>query len=570
MKIVCEKCGAKYSIADEKVAGRAFRIRCKKCESPIVVRGDQPAAGGPTASAAAESAPEVATSPNAIWYVVIDGEQQGPFEISQLSEMLQSKKINNESYVWREGFEGWLQLNAVAELASVQAKAPAGQAQAPSQAMGGVAVTESDEESNAGAAAFSAGGAAAFSPAKAAEAPARTQRTSKDSDFDLFSQNEKTEVATNNPFSFKKEDAAPKPQLAPAPSAMGASASSSALTGVRNESSVLFSLGNLQALATGGSVSKPLPTASTASSVSAPQGTEGSGLIDIRALSSAVGSGGTGGKGQKASVDELLSIGSGSPFSSPLGAPILAPEKKDGPNKLVIGLIAAAVVLAAALVAVVFVVMNREPSVPAPPLATTPTTPEPSQPVPSAQPQTETPPPTQLQPQTPEQTAAQTPEPTAPRTEGRTEKRSASRSGKGSAGKESNEGTPDVKDEPVATKKGGGDIDSLLDRAIETKGGAKKESGGNEALPETPSKDAVLSALRSVKGDVAACADGKKGVAIAAVSIAGSTGRVMSAKVASGPFAGTPAAACIARAVKGAQFPRFKRAKFDVSFPYSL
>ena len=40
MKIVCDNCGAKYSIADEKVAGKVFKIRCKKCTHVIVVRGD--------------------------------------------------------------------------------------------------------------------------------------------------------------------------------------------------------------------------------------------------------------------------------------------------------------------------------------------------------------------------------------------------------------------------------------------------------------------------------------------------------------------------------------------------
>jgi len=27
MKIVCDSCGAKYSIADEKVAGKVFKLR---------------------------------------------------------------------------------------------------------------------------------------------------------------------------------------------------------------------------------------------------------------------------------------------------------------------------------------------------------------------------------------------------------------------------------------------------------------------------------------------------------------------------------------------------------------
>ena len=39
MKIVCDACSAKYSIADEKVRGKVFKISCKKCSNIIVVRG---------------------------------------------------------------------------------------------------------------------------------------------------------------------------------------------------------------------------------------------------------------------------------------------------------------------------------------------------------------------------------------------------------------------------------------------------------------------------------------------------------------------------------------------------
>ena len=45
MKIVCDACAAKYSIADEKVAGKVFKIRCKKCSNIIVVRGASEDAG---------------------------------------------------------------------------------------------------------------------------------------------------------------------------------------------------------------------------------------------------------------------------------------------------------------------------------------------------------------------------------------------------------------------------------------------------------------------------------------------------------------------------------------------
>ncbi len=39
MKIVCDACPAKYSISDDKVQGKVFKIRCKKCSNIIVVRG---------------------------------------------------------------------------------------------------------------------------------------------------------------------------------------------------------------------------------------------------------------------------------------------------------------------------------------------------------------------------------------------------------------------------------------------------------------------------------------------------------------------------------------------------
>ena len=68
MKIVCDSCGAKYSIADEKVAGKVFKIRCKKCSSVIVVRGDQMQ---PEATAAPSEAPRASQPPDdAIWHVV--------------------------------------------------------------------------------------------------------------------------------------------------------------------------------------------------------------------------------------------------------------------------------------------------------------------------------------------------------------------------------------------------------------------------------------------------------------------------------------------------------------------
>src|SRR3954469_15693646 len=45
MKISCQSCQAKYTIADEKVRGKVVKIRCKKCGTTIVVNGNELPAG---------------------------------------------------------------------------------------------------------------------------------------------------------------------------------------------------------------------------------------------------------------------------------------------------------------------------------------------------------------------------------------------------------------------------------------------------------------------------------------------------------------------------------------------
>ena len=68
MKIICDSCGTKYSISDDKVRGKVFKIRCKKCSHIIVVRGGEPA------DPRRRPRPRVEGG----WHIVVDGEQVGP------------------------------------------------------------------------------------------------------------------------------------------------------------------------------------------------------------------------------------------------------------------------------------------------------------------------------------------------------------------------------------------------------------------------------------------------------------------------------------------------------------
>src|SRR5512139_3941106 len=98
MKIVCDACQAKYSISDDKVQGKVFKIRCKKCSNIIVVRG-----GGGAGAGAAEPAPQpAAESPRvydygydgggapagdeAVWHVVINQDQVGPMTVAEVQQ----------------------------------------------------------------------------------------------------------------------------------------------------------------------------------------------------------------------------------------------------------------------------------------------------------------------------------------------------------------------------------------------------------------------------------------------------------------------------------------------------
>ena len=110
MKIVCDSCGAKYSIADEKVQGKVFKIRCKKCSNVIVVKGTaESEAAGDDGLGAGASAAE--------WYVVIDGEQVGPVTSVEIDSYFMSGQINAETYAWKDGMGDWMHVVEIPDFA---------------------------------------------------------------------------------------------------------------------------------------------------------------------------------------------------------------------------------------------------------------------------------------------------------------------------------------------------------------------------------------------------------------------------------------------------------------------
>ncbi len=138
MKFLCDRCKTRYSIGDERVRGKILKIRCKNCANVITVREgmtdveadgggarrSRPTTGGPATSTAtptqgalgAAFAKQMTKPPPALeeeWYVSIDGDQSGPFSLTEAQRWVASKPFEAELHCWSEGFDDWLPVDKV-------------------------------------------------------------------------------------------------------------------------------------------------------------------------------------------------------------------------------------------------------------------------------------------------------------------------------------------------------------------------------------------------------------------------------------------------------------------------
>src|SRR5688572_8071934 len=111
MKIQCQSCQAKYTIADEKVLGKVVKIRCKKCSSTIVINGNEQQ---PQAEDAAEThAFDYANQSNEQWTVnVADGDQR-TMTVAEIAAEYRAGVVNDETYCWKDGMADWLPLREI-------------------------------------------------------------------------------------------------------------------------------------------------------------------------------------------------------------------------------------------------------------------------------------------------------------------------------------------------------------------------------------------------------------------------------------------------------------------------
>ena len=642
MKIVCDNCATKYSIADEKVRGKVFKIRCKKCSHVIVVKGGEDgavAAGDAAAgdlgydgeestaiapSAAPASTPDAGGAGDSVWHLVIDREQVGPMTPAEVRAKFAAGQCDAETYSWREGFGDWLRLGSIDEFRDLNtpAAAPAKAANDMSTMMAGELPPEVAAlmaQRNGGAAPVS--DSAQTGRTDAADVFASHQASlppEDDGAGDLFGNAAATQMAapgfSDDPFA--QQHAAPAHEPEPehaASSGMDFSAAAASLAqssnaqpsngssgggglgesfgdsfpdavggpkliGERNENSALFSLSNLQSLASPGKASSmgpsaPLPGTASSKPGYANSATEGSGLIDIRAMAQQTMSAGPGPSSHDSmsGPSEMPNLGAPPVFSPVVAAPILMPSQQSGMPKWVWGVIAGGGVFVLAIVGLlVALVMKKEPQQPQYAIAPPPAAVAPAPAAPVA----------------PVAAVAAAPVAAAPAPAAEDDKKSGHHSdhhssSHSSSGDKAAKGDAPSAPAPVAAaperKKPAKDsLDDLLDNAAPTPNSSKKraaqsdDGGGDSSLPDQLSRDQIKAGMTSVSGKAVGCFQQfhVPGTALAKVNIAGS-GRISSCDI-MGVLSGTPTGDCVCKAVKSGSFGRFKGPAMSVTYPFML
>ncbi len=220
MKIACEACGAKYTIADDKVRGRKVKIRCKGCGTPIVVDGQQQ---GSASTAEPETDASLEADAAVIWSVNLSDTDSRTMNVDEIVQGYTAGVVTADAFVWKDGMADWVPLldsELAPLLGSPAAVAPAEPAAAPVVAPRGTMPLF-----------------AAPNQASAAARPAATRALAQpDNTQDLFGAIDvagaEDEVATSAPV---------------IPQAGMSAYGDGNMTGARNENSVLFSLDALKA-----------------------------------------------------------------------------------------------------------------------------------------------------------------------------------------------------------------------------------------------------------------------------------------------------------------------------------
>ncbi|HEY3822395.1 MAG TPA: zinc-ribbon domain-containing protein [Polyangiaceae bacterium] len=552
MKITCQACAAKYTIADEKVLGKIVKIRCKKCGATIVVNGNDPSAnaGGGSAEPARAFDYVAQGAHGDSWTVnVADGDQRTLTD-GEIADAYHAGVVDDETFCWKDGMTDWLPIREIEQLVAACTATRATVAH-PSTVPPPDGVTKIQQAGPALFAASPPPAAAYAAPRPPAgngggmSAPAAAARRTggRAPAADLFSgaaqAGSEEDVMTSAPVGMPEahDDAAK-------------------LTGQRNENSVLFSLNALTSNAPGGGGGgggggRPMPASS-----------EASGLIDIRQLGAQIG---MGEDKKKSRIDDIMNLAGGGAFSPSLSAPVMSapPIEEYAPQPeamatgqlpaaskskaLIFGAIGAGVIVVAGAIGVAVMVMGKGDKTDADKTAgsatasaTAPTTSAamtaPTTTTTTTDTGTAAPPPPS-EPTTATTAAAATTTATTPKAAAPTATTAA----------------PKPTPTPVAT-------------AAPAAAPAAAAGGSDQPFNMGEAK----ARLASIAGSVQGCKKGDVSGSGRVVVTFAPGGNVASAVVSGPPFAGTPTGACVASRFRGAHVPAFAGSPFSVSKSFTI
>jgi predicted Zn finger-like uncharacterized protein len=362
MKISCESCGAKYTVSDDKVQGKSVKVKCRKCSAVIVVSstGQVTTTPGQDAGASA-SAPAVGSYTVA----VAEGDQR-TMTLAEIVEAYNAGTIDAETFVWAEGMDDWQALRdvdmvvdalhaAAGGAAEVQPAAEAGGGEDLGATMAMVDGVPMGGQAAAYGAPAPQAASSPYSPGIGASASASRPSPSAPSAFGGGSAGFGGSAGASRGLGGAGAPATAARASAPLTGNIGGG-------GKPTEDSAIFSLNMLTA------------KVGATEGAAAPNFTEeeDSGLIDLKALAA--------GLSPDAMLTSPLDVTGGMAGVFPLGAPpppvVAAPrgdheDEKKGVSKLLIGGLAAAVlVLGAALVFIVVKGTGTPPVAPAPTVQT--------------------------------------------------------------------------------------------------------------------------------------------------------------------------------------------------------
>jgi predicted Zn finger-like uncharacterized protein len=527
MKIGCEACGAKYTIADDKVRGRKVKIRCKGCGTPIVVDGQH---GGLPSNSDVETdtALEPAEAP-VIWSVNLSDTDSRTMSADEIVEGYASGLVTNDAFVWKDGMTDWVPL-LESDLAPLLGSAPAPVAAEPAPFAAATAPTATPLPGTRGAVPLFGSPMPAVQVSRTA---ATTRASQPDNTQDLFGSldtaGSEEDVATSAPV---------------VPQAGTTAYDDGKMTGARNENSVLFSLDALKA----GFSSSPSPNAAKPAPKAPPGKGSGPGAARAQQPSNPDDPFGMGSGNGLMSIGGTSGVLFGADNQALLTAPAPLPPPAPTPAQLAAGAVPAAAsrannklvyivggvggVVILLLLLLLFSGKKHEDTVP---------TAE-NQALPSAA----------TAPIVAAEKPAEAPKPEEPKP---SEAPSASAAASASA-------APEVKhtDKPVAVAQTGG---------TPTK---KPEPTSAPAADAQPfSKASAISALTSAANSAGSCKKpgGPTGAGKATVTFAPS-GRVTTATVAGGSYAGTAVGGCVASVFRRAHVPAFSGSSVTVSKSFQI